>query len=68
MYYWNVDKGFLVYPTTEEKSSYDSYTLNDGKKLYIVKVNANELPKTIEGLKNSELFKMFLEFLEELVK
>jgi len=68
MYYWNVDKGFLVYPITEKGSSYDSYTLNDGKKIYIIKINTDELPKTIEGLEKSKLFKMLLEFLEELVK
>lgn len=69
MHGWNVDKGFLVYPATEEEpSSCAPYMLKDGKTLYIVKINTNELPKTSEEPQNSELFEKLLEFMKELVK
>ena len=68
MHGWDVDKGFLVYLSTKDEHPYEPYKLKGGKKLYIVKIVANKLPKTFEELEKSELFTKLLELIERLIE
>ncbi len=64
---WDVEKGFLVYPSVKNETSYERYILKDGKKLYIVRIHADERPKTSKELRTSKMFKVLSDFLLELV-
>ena len=67
MHGWNVNKGFLVYPSTKEGSFYEPYILKGGKELYIVKIAINKSLETSEKVENSELFAKLSELLERLI-
>jgi len=66
MHGWNVDKGFLIYPSMEGKTSYESYTLKDGKKLYIIRIHIDTTARTAKELKSSIMFETLYHFLEEI--
>ena len=68
MHGWNVNKGFLIYPSTKNESLHEPYPLKGGKQLYIVKISANKLPETSKDLENSELFNKLLELLKKLIE
>jgi len=64
---WDVEKGFLAYPSVKNETSYNCYILKDGKKLYIVRIHVDERPKTSKKLRTSKMFKVLSDFLLELV-
>ncbi|GAB6943956.1 McrC family protein [Vulcanisaeta sp. JCM 14467] len=68
MHGWDVNKGFIVYPSIKDTSSYVPYLLNDGKKLYIIKIHIDKVARSFKELRSSELFNKLLKFLEELIK
>ncbi len=73
MHGWSVDRGFLVYPMLEDKpstnrSSYTYYKLKGEKELYIARININEIPDTLQDLRNTSMFNLILELLEKLVQ
>jgi len=63
---WDVNKGFLIYPSIENETTYASYTLKNGKKLYIVRIYAGEVVKTSRELLSSETRNKLVKFLSEL--
>jgi len=67
MHGWNVNKGFLIYPSMEGKSSYKTYTLKDGKKLYIIKIHIDTTARTDDELKSSTMFNTLFNFVEEII-
>ena len=68
MHGWNVEKGFLVYPSIKNAPSYESYTLKNGKKLYIVRIHTDKVARSFRELRNSKMFSMLLELLGELIR
>jgi len=73
---WDVDKGFLIYPSIENETTYETYTLKNEKKLYIVRVCVEEVAETFrelrefirELLRSSKTFNKLTEFLSELTE
>lgn len=61
---WNVEKGFLVYPSLKNETLYESYMLKNGKKLYIVRIHVDKTAGTYK----SELFDKLSKFLFELIR
>lgn len=68
MHGWDVNKGFIVYPSIKDISSYMPYTLKDGKKLYIIRIHIDKAARSFKELRNSKTFNMLLRFLEEFMK
>jgi len=65
---WNVEKGFLVYPSLTGQTLYECHTLKGGKKLYIIALNVYEAPRTFRKLQTSKMFKTLCDFLVELAE
>ena len=65
---WDVDKGFLIYPSIKSETTYASYTLKDGKKLYVVRIHTGEVAKTPKELLSSKTFNKLVEFLFKLTE
>ena len=59
---WDVEKGFLVYPSLKNETVYESYMLKNGKKLYIVRVHVDKMARTYKELLNSKIFNKLTEF------
>ncbi len=65
---WNVEKGFLVYPSIGNETVYEPYTLKNGKKLYIVRIYIDKPARTYKELLSSKTFNKLTAFLSELIE
>jgi 5-methylcytosine-specific restriction endonuclease McrBC regulatory subunit McrC len=65
---WDVEKGFLIYPSLKNETMYESYMLRNGKKLYIVRIHVDKTARTYKELLNSKTFNKLTEFLSELIE
>ena len=64
---WNVEKGFLIYPSLKNETMYESYVLRDKKKLYIVRIYIDKTVRTYRELLSSKTFNKLAGFLSELI-
>ncbi|MCD6428203.1 MAG: hypothetical protein J7L12_01130 [Desulfurococcales archaeon] len=65
---WNVEKGFIIYPSLNRKTSYRSYVLKNGKSLYVIRIQVDKTIRTFKELLSSQMFSRLSEFLFELLK
>ena len=65
---WDVEKGFLVYPSLKNETVYELYMLKNGKKLYILRMHVDKTARTYKELLNSKTFNKLTEFLSELIE
>jgi len=68
MHGWDVSKGFLIYPSINNRTWYEHYVLKDGGKLYVLNVYMEGTPRTFKELQKSEFFQKLSSFLVELAE